>query len=105
MKKSQCKEEQIFATLKKREAAKTAKLCPGAWAGPLDRGARGRSGAHSAWPAGQNGHVENFHGRLPDDCLDAHGLCTVNDVWNTVASWRQEDDCERRIVRMVDPRL
>ncbi len=37
----------------------------------------------------QNGHVESFNGRLRDECLNANWFRTLNDVKNTLASWRQ----------------
>jgi putative transposase len=43
----------------------------------------------------QNGHVESFHGRLRDECLNASWFRTLNDVRTTVASWRREYNCER----------
>ena len=43
----------------------------------------------------QNGHVESFHGSLRDECLNAHWFRTLNDVRRTLASWRQEYNCER----------
>jgi putative transposase len=43
----------------------------------------------------QNGHVESFHGRLRDECLNAHWFRTLNDVRVTLASWRREYNCER----------
>jgi putative transposase len=43
----------------------------------------------------QNGHVENFHGRLPDECLNAHWFPTLDDVRSTLATWREEYNCER----------
>jgi putative transposase len=43
----------------------------------------------------QNGHVESFHGRLRDECLNANWFRTLNDVRNILASWRQEYNCER----------
>jgi putative transposase len=43
----------------------------------------------------QNGHVESFHGRLRDECLNAHWFLTLNDVRSTLASWRHEHNCER----------
>ena len=43
----------------------------------------------------QNGHVESFHGRLRDECLNAHWFRTLNDVRITLESWRQEYNCER----------
>jgi putative transposase len=43
----------------------------------------------------QNGHVESFHGRLRDECLNANWFRTLNDVKTTLASWRQEYNCER----------
>jgi putative transposase len=38
----------------------------------------------------QNGHVESFHGRLRDECLNAHWFRTLNDVRVTLAGWRRE---------------
>ena len=43
----------------------------------------------------QNGHVESFHGRLRDECLNANWFRTLNDVRRTLDSWRQEYNCER----------
>jgi putative transposase len=43
----------------------------------------------------QNGHVESFHGRLRDECLNAHWFRTLNHVRITLAHWRQEYNCER----------
>src|SRR5271169_1563494 len=43
----------------------------------------------------QNGHVESFHGRLRDECLNASWFRTLNDVRNTLANWRQEYNWER----------
>jgi putative transposase len=43
----------------------------------------------------QNGHVESFHGRLRDECLNAHWFSTLRDVRSTLATWREEYNCER----------
>jgi len=43
----------------------------------------------------QNGHVESFHGRLRDECLNTSWFRTLNDVRSTLATWRQEYNCER----------
>jgi putative transposase len=43
----------------------------------------------------QNGHVESFHGRLRDECLNANWFRTMNDVRRILDSWRQEYNCER----------
>jgi putative transposase len=43
----------------------------------------------------QNGHVESFHARLRDECLNASWFRTLNDVRSTLANWRQEYNCER----------
>ena len=43
----------------------------------------------------QNGHVESFHGRLRDECLNANWFRTLKDVRSTLDSWRQEYNCER----------
>jgi len=36
-----------------------------------------------------NGHVESFHGRLRDECLNAHWFRTLNDVRATLEKWRK----------------
>jgi hypothetical protein len=38
----------------------------------------------------QNEDVESFHGRLRDECLNAHWFRTLNDVRSTLASWRAD---------------
>jgi putative transposase len=43
----------------------------------------------------QNGHVESFHGRLRDECLNASWFRTLNDVRRTLGNYRQEYNCER----------
>ena len=43
----------------------------------------------------QNGHVESFHGRLRDECLNVSWFRTLHDVRSTLANWRQEYNCER----------
>ena len=43
----------------------------------------------------QNGHVESFHGRLRDECLNVSWFHTLNDVRRTVDRWRQEYNYER----------
>ena len=43
----------------------------------------------------QNGHVESFHGRLRDECLNATWFPTLNDVRCTLAAWRDDYNCER----------
>jgi putative transposase len=43
----------------------------------------------------QNGHVESFHGRLRDECLNANWFRTLNDVRTTLSAWREEYNCER----------
>jgi putative transposase len=43
----------------------------------------------------QNGHVESFHGRLRDECLNATWFRTLNDVRYTLAAWREDYNCER----------
>jgi nickel-dependent lactate racemase len=43
----------------------------------------------------QNGHVESFHGRLRDECLNANWFRTLNDVRSTLATWRREYNRER----------
>jgi putative transposase len=36
-----------------------------------------------------------FHGRLRDECLNAHWFRTLNDVRFTLTDWRREYNCER----------
>jgi putative transposase len=43
----------------------------------------------------QNGHIESFHGRLRDECLNTSWFRTLNDVRCTLATWREEYNCER----------
>jgi putative transposase len=43
----------------------------------------------------QNGHVESFHGRLRDECLNASWFRTLNHVRCTLAAWREEYNCQR----------
>jgi putative transposase len=43
----------------------------------------------------QNGHVESFHGRLRDECLNASWFRTLNDVRQTLEQWREEYNCDR----------
>jgi putative transposase len=43
----------------------------------------------------QNGHVESFHGRLRDECLNASWFRTLNDVRHTLDRWRDEYNSER----------
>jgi putative transposase len=43
----------------------------------------------------QNGHVESFHGRLRDECLNASWFRTMNDVRYTLSAWREEYNCDR----------
>ena len=43
----------------------------------------------------QNGHIESFHERLRDECLNAKWFRTLNDVRCTLATWREEYNCER----------
>jgi hypothetical protein len=43
----------------------------------------------------QNGHVESFHGRLRDECLNTSWFLTLGDVRQKLADWRQEYNSER----------
>jgi putative transposase len=43
----------------------------------------------------QNGHVESFHGRLRDECLNASWFRTLIDVRHTLDRWREEYNSER----------
>jgi len=49
----------------------------------------------------QNGHVESFHGRLRDECLNAHWFRTLKDVRVTLAGWRRSITANARTVRWV----
>jgi putative transposase len=42
----------------------------------------------------QNGHVESFHGRLRDECLNTSWFRTLGDVRQKLADWRQEYNTE-----------
>jgi hypothetical protein len=53
----------------------------------------------------QNGHVESFHGRLRDECLNASWFRTLNDLRRTLDNYRQEYNCERRTARSHTERL
>ena len=43
----------------------------------------------------QNGHVESFHGRLRDKCLNTSWFRTLGDVRQKLADWQQKYNCER----------
>ena len=43
----------------------------------------------------QNGHVESFHGRLRDECLNTSWFRTLNDGRCTLNTWREEYKGER----------
>lgn len=43
----------------------------------------------------QNGHVESFHGRLRDECLNASWFWNLWDARRKVAAWRNEYNTER----------
>ena len=43
----------------------------------------------------QNGHVESFHGRLRDECLNTSWFRTLHDVRCTLDTWREEYNGER----------
>jgi putative transposase len=43
----------------------------------------------------QNGHVESFHGRLRDECLNVSWFRTLNDVRRALDDYRQEYNWER----------
>ena len=43
----------------------------------------------------QNGHVESFHGRLRDECLNANWFRTFDHVRSTLEMWRMEYNEER----------
>jgi hypothetical protein len=38
----------------------------------------------------QNGHVESFHGRLRDECLNVHWFETLTEAKQLIEAWRQE---------------
>ena len=43
----------------------------------------------------QNGHVESFHGRLRDECLNANWFRNFDHIRATLDAWRNEYNCER----------
>jgi putative transposase len=38
----------------------------------------------------QNGHVESFNGRLPDECLNANWFRNLLDASAKITAWRDE---------------
>ena len=52
----------------------------------------------------QNGHVESFHGRLCDECLNTSWFRTLNDVRCTLDTWREEYNGERPTARSTTAR-
>jgi putative transposase len=52
----------------------------------------------------QNGHVESFHGRLRDECLNVSWFRTLNDVRSTLASWRRSTTANVRTARWTTER-
>ncbi len=43
----------------------------------------------------QNAHVESFHGRLRDECLNVSWFWNLFDARRKIAAWRIEYNCER----------
>jgi len=43
----------------------------------------------------QNAHVESFHGRLRDECLNVSWFWNLFDARRKIAAWRVEYNCER----------
>ena len=43
----------------------------------------------------QNAHVESFHGRLRDECLNVSRFWNLFDARHKIAAWRAEYNCER----------
>jgi putative transposase len=43
----------------------------------------------------QNPHVESFHGRLRDECLNVSWFWNLFDARHKIATWRTEYNCER----------
>lgn len=43
----------------------------------------------------QKGHVESFHGRLRDECLNASWFRALSEVRSTLARWREDYNGER----------
>lgn len=43
----------------------------------------------------QNAHVESFHGRLRDECLNVSWFWNLFDARRKIAAWRAEYNCER----------
>jgi len=43
----------------------------------------------------QNAHVESFHGRLRDECLNVSWFWSLLDARRKISAWRMEYNCER----------
>jgi putative transposase len=45
----------------------------------------------------QNGHVESFHGKLRDECLNASWFWNLFDARRQIGTWRKEYTSSGRI--------
>lgn len=43
----------------------------------------------------ENSFIESFNGRLRDECLNVHVFCTLDDVREKLAQWREDYNCLR----------
>lgn len=42
--------------------------------------------------SGENTCIKSFNGRLRDECLNIHVFFTLDDVWEKLARWQEDDD-------------
>ena len=54
-----------------------------------------RSGAHRTGKPVQNAHVESFHGKLRDECLNASWFGNLWEARAKIAAWKKEYNEER----------
>ena len=54
----------------------------------------------------QNAHVESFHGRLRDECLNVSWFWNLFDTRNKIAAWRVEYNSQRphSVLRYLTPK-
>src|SRR6266700_115919 len=50
----------------------------------------------------QNGHVESFHDRLRDECLNASWFRTLNELRPSRDNWRREYNCDRPPAQLIE---
>jgi putative transposase len=59
-------------------------------------GAEDRAGAHRTWAASvQNAHVESFHGKLRDECLNASWFGNLFEARAKIGAWKEEYNEQR----------